>query len=335
MKLLACCDCRWQRRLDRAGHKTGHAALLPMALLLVPVTRGSVLLRLVNVPFHKAVKYHKWLGHATLLLVMVHSAVCALYMHAVEHDLWGQIRQWNGPGAGGGAGEFNNLAGVIGTAAGAVMWVTSAPPLRRRAFEAFYAAHHLYVLFLLFTALHVGDKMLNLVLAGVFLFALDRVLRLLQSRRAVGLVAVRRLPGHAVELLLANRPGGVHYSPGSFVFLRIPAISRWQWHPFTMASSARADPDHVSVIVKAVGSKRAWTHRLAQLVPPFAPPHQHAAAAAAECDSPLTPSASLFRVSVEGPYGNEIDHFLRYAQVLHPSSVCTSFICQKFERNLE
>jgi hypothetical protein len=51
----------------------GEAALLPFALLWVPVSRGSPLLRAARIPFERAVRYHIWLAVTMILLLSVHS----------------------------------------------------------------------------------------------------------------------------------------------------------------------------------------------------------------------------------------------------------------------
>ena len=48
-------------------------AMLPFALLWIPVSRGSSLLRLVGIPFEQAVRYHIWLAGSTMLMLTIHS----------------------------------------------------------------------------------------------------------------------------------------------------------------------------------------------------------------------------------------------------------------------
>ena len=51
----------------------GRVAVVPFSLLWIPVSRGSPLLRLVGVPFERAVRYHIWLAVSMLVLVSLHS----------------------------------------------------------------------------------------------------------------------------------------------------------------------------------------------------------------------------------------------------------------------
>lgn len=71
------------------------------------------------------------------------------------------------------------------------------------------------------------------------------------------------------------------------MFINVPSISKMQWHPFTVTSNCKLEPDIVSVVIKTGGS---WTSKL----------HQQ-----------LSSSVDHLQVSVEGPYGPASTHFLR------------------------
>lgn len=97
-----------------------------------------------------------------------------------------------------------NLPGVISLAAGLVMWATSMPGVRRINFELFFYSHQLYVVFVVFLALHVGDFVFSMAAAGIFLFMLDRFLRFCQSRRVVDVLSAKCFPCGTVELVLSK-----------------------------------------------------------------------------------------------------------------------------------
>lgn len=97
-----------------------------------------------------------------------------------------------------------NLAGVISLLAGLFMWLTSLPGVRRINFELFFYTHQLYVVFVVFLALHVGDFIFSIAAAGIFLFMLDRFLRFCQSRKTVDILSARCLPCGTVELIVSK-----------------------------------------------------------------------------------------------------------------------------------
>lgn len=46
--------------------------LFCISLLFLPIARGSILLRLVDIPFEHATRYHVWVGHITMALFALH-----------------------------------------------------------------------------------------------------------------------------------------------------------------------------------------------------------------------------------------------------------------------
>lgn len=106
------------------------------------------------------------------------------------------------------------LAGAIALVVGLIIWITALPPIRRKYFEFFYYAHHLHLAFILFFLLHAGDRHFYLVFSGVLLFALDKILRIIQSRQTIRLLSACILPCKAVELTLRKSPSE---SPNLFV----------------------------------------------------------------------------------------------------------------------
>ena len=70
----------WQK-LDYASYYLGLAAVVPFSLLWIPVSRGSVLLRIAGIPFERAVRYHIWLANLMVLLLTLHSIGYIVYYY--------------------------------------------------------------------------------------------------------------------------------------------------------------------------------------------------------------------------------------------------------------
>lgn len=86
------------------------------------------------------------------------------------------------------------------------MWVTSLYPVRKKQFELFFYTHQLYIVFVIFFALHVGDFVFSMAAGAIFLFVLDRFLRFCQSRRTVNVISATSLPCGTMEVVL-SKPG--------------------------------------------------------------------------------------------------------------------------------
>eukprot|EP00897_Mesotaenium_endlicherianum_P006720 jgi/Mesen1/6076/ME000031S05350 len=181
------------------------------------------------------------------------------------------------------------------------MWATSLKPVRLRHFERFYYTHHLYALFVVLLIMHIGDFEFPVALLGLFLFMVDRFLRAVQSRRAVGLLGARRLPCGSLELVIP-KPFNASSSPLGFLFLNVRGVSRFQWHPFSVTSSPLRTPGSFSVLVKPSGD---FTRQLAE----------HAAPAGSQlAEERASKQGCPFGVvlGVEGPYGHSSNFYLKY-----------------------
>ncbi|BGP40115.1 hypothetical protein JCM10449v2_004073 [Rhodotorula kratochvilovae] len=98
---------------------------------------------------------------------------------------------------------------------------------RRKTFERFFYSHHLWVPW------SVG---------GVVYIA-ERVLREVRSRHRTYLSKVIVHPGKTVELQIKKEKTATR--AGQYIMLNCPAVSLWQWHPFTLTSAP--EEDHLSV----------------------------------------------------------------------------------------
>ncbi|KAI8554906.1 hypothetical protein RHMOL_Rhmol05G0133400 [Rhododendron molle] len=96
--------------LELTGLRLGMIGLFCLVFLFLPVARGSVLLRLVDIPFELATRYHVWLGHLTMLLFTLHGLLYIIAW-ALQGELLSEILEWKTIGVA-------NLAGVISLAAG-------------------------------------------------------------------------------------------------------------------------------------------------------------------------------------------------------------------------
>ncbi|XP_019463863.1 PREDICTED: ferric reduction oxidase 8, mitochondrial [Lupinus angustifolius] len=280
----------WQLKYLRIATRFGLLAEACLALLLLPILRGLSVFRILGIQFEASVKYHTWVGTAMIFFATIHGASTYLVWgvsHHIQHEIW----KWQKKGR-------IYLAGEIALIAGLVIWVTSLPQIRRRKFEIFYYTHHLYSVLLVFFLFHAGDRHFYTVFSGVFLFSLDKLLRIVQSSPKTCIVSARIFPSKAVELILP-KDSRMKYMPTSVIFLKIPAISHLQWHSFSIISSSRADQHIISVIIKCEGW---WTSSLYDLM--------HA-----QLDKDADKMKGI-PVAIEGPYGPASLDFLKYDSLL-------------------
>ena len=268
--------------LMRAGRALGRCIDFNGALLLLPVMR-----RLLTwarrtflgraLPVDEAITFHRIVGHALVALGIAHGGllIAAYAMgHAngsVEHFLLHTQR-----GATGSA-----LVLVI-----AIMWVFALSVIRRsRHFELFYFTHLLYVVWFVLAIVH-SPSFLFCAGAPLLGFAVERVLRLGKRGRKTTVTEAQALRSGVTRLEL-EPPRGFSWSPGDYAFLRIPAIAKHEWHPFTISSAPESGA--LTFHVRSLGN---WTAALRRHVE---------RSESSEGHEPL-------EAYVDGPYGSPSAH---------------------------
>nr|XP_043628370.1 ferric reduction oxidase 7, chloroplastic-like isoform X2 [Erigeron canadensis] len=282
--------------LKHTGLRFGSIGLICLMFMFLPVARGSILLRVVNIPFEHATRYHIWLGHLTMTLFTLHG-LCYFYSWILEDRVVHQLFNWKNY-------SIANLPGVIALSAGLLMWVTSLPPVRRLNFELFFYTHQLYVVFVVFMAMHIGDKFFSVIVAGLFLFMLDRFLRFFQSQKTVDVLSAKCLSSGTLELII-SKPEDLRYNALSWVFIQVQELSWLQWHPFSVSSSPLDGKHHLSVLIKVLGN---WTKKLKGHIVSVSEERT-------DLVGLIQPKLNL-KASVEGPYGYESPYHLLYEKLI-------------------
>jgi len=253
-------------------------------MILVPMLRN--LIRFVRpklawlLPADENIWFHRQVGYSLAFWATVHTTAHYVNFLNVERT---QIRpetaldiHYTQPG--GITGHF--LLTIM-----LLMFTTAHHKVRAQCFEAFWYTHHLAFFFALGLYTHATgcfvrdsanpdfspyfpfystDHCLGYeswrftIWPGIIYFG-ERVWREIRARRSTKLSKVLVHPSGAMELRLI-RPS-FKYTAGQWVFLQVPEVSRFQWHPFTI-TSAPEDP-YVSVHIRQVGD---WTRGLGERV---------------------------------------------------------------------
>ncbi|KAF9415705.1 hypothetical protein HW555_006739 [Spodoptera exigua] len=88
----------------------------------------------------------------------------------------------------------------------------------------------------------------------------ERIMRLawMRSERGKTYISSGILLPSRVTHLVVKRPPLFHFHAGDYVFVNIPAIATYEWHPFTI-SSAPEQEEYIWLHIRGVGE---WTNRL-------------------------------------------------------------------------
>ncbi|DBA01303.1 TPA: hypothetical protein N0F65_001808 [Lagenidium giganteum] len=273
------------------GYAFGFNAVFCFALLILPATRNCFWFISVGVDYSHSIKYHRWIGFFTIFLVVAHAfpyyrewiskgVFIQSSMPCLKCDYGKEGRK-----------RLQNFMGQVALLCCLIMLITSLNPVRRRFYELFYYCHHLFIIVLITSCMHFSSFVIYMY-PGICLYMMHRILSNTQSRVACEVVDLEAIPGEVTRIVFRRSPGKAgHYHAGQFVYLRIPLLSRTQWHPFSISSSPIEYEDTFTVHVKAVGN---WTKSL----------YAVAIQAREERKLPL--------VYVDGFYGKMSDDFQHY-----------------------
>lgn len=152
------------------------------------------------------------------------------------------LNQWlltTEPGLFGLVPGIANPTGIALAVILAVMFICSQPFVRRGgSFEIFYWTHLLYIPFWILVLLH-GPNFWKWFIVPGFIYLIERILRFVWMRSERGKTYISSgilLPSKVTHLVI-KRPLHLCFRPGDYVFVNIPSIAKYEWHPFTLSSA--------------------------------------------------------------------------------------------------
>lgn len=242
----------------------GYCINYNVALLLMLATRTLMtLLRSTAlnavIPFDKAMPlFHAFVGYATL--------VCAI-CHGASHSVGFARNMWALTGLLG--WRYCVSTGVPLLCTFIIIVLFAHKPNRDRNYERFTGSHlvgaTLFILLLFFHGVYLGKLYTYKWIVGpLMLYVLDRLYRKVVENS--GTVTIRKngkacLANGITKLEL---PRIFNFRAGQYAELKIPCVSDYEWHPFTIASA----PHESTMVfyVKAVGDEtKSWTNKLRAL----------------------------------------------------------------------
>lgn len=228
-------------------------------------------------------------SHLEMHIVSVIGIIFWSIMHVIGHSFnYFKISNWAG------ISLFKLLllpTGLTGIILGLLlilMILFSIPVVRRKYFHIFYAAHYLFVPFLLISSFHgafcfikndnemrsfssgknkseifsnneicaKGSSFWKWVIGPFTIYLLEKLFRVWRSHRKVEIKKVVQHPSNTVEIQL-SKVGRL--KAGQYAFISCPEIGFTEWHPFTVSSSP-LDP-YLSFHIRVVGD---WTRKFAE-----------------------------------------------------------------------
>lgn len=186
-------------------------------------------------------------------------------------------------------------------------------------FNAFWYSHHLFIIVYILLVIH--GFFLYLVhkwylkttwmylAVPVLLYAGERTLRFFRSGfYTVRILKVAIYPGNVLTLQM-SKPPQFRYKSGQYMFVQCPAISPFEWHPFSI-TSAPGD-DYLSVHIRQLGD---WTQELKRVFSEACEPPLAGKSGLLRADE--TTKKSLPKLNIDGPYGAPAQDYRKYDVLL-------------------
>lgn len=243
---------------------TGAAINFLSTLLILLMTRPLLTrIRMSQIsqylPVDHHVEYHKTFGILLFIMALTHT-ICHLvnlaqnfqgYNYILfteinnitrEDDLGANLTyaEWlltTGPKVNGLFPGLANPTGIILFLICIIMGIGAFPCIRQRGhFEVFYWTHVSYLVFFVVMILHC-DMTIYWVSLPLFIFLFGKALmikRWLDGRGKTYAVCGRLLPSKVTELTI-RKTDDFDFQCGDWLFINIPTISTFEWHPFTIS----------------------------------------------------------------------------------------------------
>jgi len=249
----------WTKGYDK--RITGKISALLLAFIMLPINRQALWMQVFGVAYGRALKMHRVCARLFVTIVVMHLILLVTgYGYGV-------------------LGGLANIYGEIALAMCILMLITTW--LRRKYFEWFCYTHYLFIPVLFFSMLHINAKetktkrrsgyTLYVILVPIILYLIDRIIRLYRIYgNPSTVVSAEFHKEQGVTALRIQKPGFT-YSAGSYVYIRCPTLSKFQWHPFSISSCPTIDEatgqlsDKFTLHIKDMG-EGTWTNLLGKHV---------------------------------------------------------------------
>lgn len=243
---------------------------LDVALVLFPVCRTFISLARQTplngiIQFDKNITFHKTIAWSIVFFSWVHTVAHWVNFALVAHQNNLGVYGWllanfvSGPGWTG----YVMLIALMG------MVITSVEKPRRANYERFWYTHHMFIVFFFFWSIHgafcmiqpdfapfcisIGSSAIGVFwqywMYGGFCYLAERVAREVRGRHKTYISKVIQHPSNVCEIQIKKE--NTKTKAGQYIFFCCPAVSLWQYHPFTLTSAP--EEDYISIHMRCVG----------------------------------------------------------------------------------
>lgn len=209
------------------------------------------------IPIDHFIEIHKKLGIIIMVQSVIHTVAHFINLYIVcekeNSNYWDSMFT-----------SVRNLGyptGVLELILLIIILIFASPIVRKSGhFQLFYCFHLLTIPWLIIMLLHGKKFWIWLLLPG-FCYAIEAIMKYRKTRsHNFGDTFINEiivLPSKVIHLAI-KKPPKFHYKPGDYVFINIPMVAKYEWHPFSI-SSAPERSDYIWLHIRVAGN---WTRKL-------------------------------------------------------------------------
>eukprot|EP00667_Euglena_gracilis_P006946 EG_transcript_7003 len=241
--------------ISPVGDTVGRVCVVAWSTLLLPITKHSIWAAVLGSTFERYLKFHRWAARGAFVFTLSHLADTVYYsgLLAFVHFVPGE---W----------MYGVVWGTVSFALMAFITLTSLEPIRRRFFELFYYTHFLGLPAIAFACMHCYAQCYAII-PSLVLYLIDKVIQLWSSVHTFQVQSVTPVAGGA-QLVVQRKGATLRCDPGQYYFLTLPAISRLQKHPMSVALLS-TEADTLTFFIRDMGPG-TFTHEVCQMAFPEA-----------------------------------------------------------------
>lgn len=256
--------------IDPDVEGSGSVAAIPTYVAFLTASKSnSAFSFFLGIPFERMLSFHILSGYISVILGCFHFYVAYAFPDADSGDGESKDRRLDSndsiyaltaqsPDLIKFAVDGNtNLSGTISILIMSAMLIFSLP--RKFIFQAFYY-FHIAGAIIIIVYLLIHDVGLIAVVGSWWAVDVFARIVIMAGCRYPKKARVRNLPGNLVELTIP-KTSNFNYNAGQYVFLAVPGLSSFEWHPFSISSSPHMET--VTITIRVLGN---WTRRLRNLV---------------------------------------------------------------------
>ena len=251
-----------------------------LVLQLFPVSRHSVLLWCIGIPFERALAFHRRIGGWIWVLTVCH--FIGMFADHMRYYRQGtpvySTQTYTNPENANEAARLSfermfrweigfphgpPAAGFISWCALTIVCLGALPYIRRNYWNVFVLSHLMYIVVYVMAWIHYPSLMIYCGIP-VILYAVDLMSRHIHAG-CVGTATIKEhepRKGGITKLTISMR--SFSFEPTQYVLVKIPSISSLEWHPFSISSRGATEDGMTtfSIHMKANGPD-SWTAAVA------------------------------------------------------------------------